>query len=120
MIEQEPVSPSLLLEEMSYQEIASVILPVLVAGEALSEGDVELIRGLAAKKLETDTACTLEDALMGAAGERLAARKELSHNVAVVDKFGNVVSVVPEDKEKDALLHAAVEDREHRDHSSSN
>ena len=109
------------LEDLSFQEISAIILPALVANEALLESDVELIRNLAEKALDADPSLSLEDALINAAGERLSAREHLaSSRMAVVDRSGLVHGVVDEGKHLGAMKEIASDEREHRDHSNSN
>ena len=89
------------LEDLTTQEIAAIVLPVLIAGEAVIDTDLELIKKRAAMLLTADPALSLEDALFQATDERFNARKGLaSDTVAVVNEQDSMVYALGEDSHK--------------------
>ncbi len=89
------------LEDLTAQEIAAIVLPVLVAGEAVIDTDLELIKKRAAILLADDAALSLEDALFQATDERFSARKGLvGDSVAVVNEQDSMVYALDQDSHK--------------------
>ncbi len=89
------------LEDLTTQEVAAIVLPVLVAGEAVIDTDLELIKKRAAMLLTADAALSLEDALFRATDERFSARKGLvGDSVAVVNEQDSMVYALGEDQSK--------------------
>ena len=89
------------LEDLTTQEIAAIVLPVLVAGEAVINTDIDLIKKRAAMLLGADTTLSLEDALFQATDERFNARKGLvGGSVAVVNEKDSMVYALDQDSRK--------------------
>lgn len=85
------------LEDLTTQEIAGILLPVLTAGEAILDADVETIKRRAKMLIEANSDLSLDEALLNAAGERFEARKNLTgDHVAVIDQADGVVYSVSE------------------------
>jgi hypothetical protein len=91
------------LADMSDQEIAASLLPVLMPGEALLPDDIAVIRGLAEPAIASGT--PVSEALLDAAAKRFEARRALAtDSVTLHDKETGQVHVVDSQRDARELL----------------
>lgn len=117
--EEFPVDAATAIGDLTSQEIAAFILPVLNADEPVLPLDVEIIKKRALALVTENPALSIEDALLNAAADRLSARQGTETPVAVIDSTGYVHSVVGKGVNPVAATRAIAEDfREHGDDAS--
>ena len=114
--EEFPVDAATVIADLTSQEIAALILPVLNADEPVLPLDIEIIQKRASVLVSENPSLSVEDAILNAAADRLSARQGTETPVTVVDSTGYVHSVVAKGVNPTAATREIAQDfREHGD-----
>ena len=108
--EELPVSAAATIDELTTQEVAAFILPVLNADEPVLPLDIDIIKKRALVLVAENPALSVEDAILNAAADRLSARQGTETPVAVIDSTGYVHAVVGKGEDAATVAREAAAD----------
>lgn len=108
--EELPVDVASAISDLTSQEIAAFILPVLNADEPVLPLDIQIIQKRALALVAENPALSVEDAILNAAADRLSARQGTETPVAVIDSTGYVHAVVSKGEDAATVAREAAAD----------
>lgn len=108
--EELPVDAATVISDLTSQEIAALIFPVLNADEPVLPLDIQIIQKRALALVAEHPELSVEDAILNAAADRLSARQGTETPVAVIDSTGYVHAVVGKGEDAATVAREAAAD----------